>query len=61
MIFMHCKSAVVKLIVNRISRVFCGGKLQKYQAPVAIKTQCQTKLLTFRLDEEFELNVRVWR
>ena len=59
MIFIHCKTAAIKLIVNRISRVFwfcCGGKLQKYQAPVAIKTQCQTKLLTFRL----ELKWRVW-
>ena len=59
MIFIHCKSAAIKLIVKRISRVFwfcCGGKLQKYQAPVAIKTQCQTKLLTFRL----ELKWRVW-
>ena len=59
MIFIQCKSAAIKLIVKRIPRVFwfcCGGKLQKYQAPVAIKTQCQTKLLTFRL----ELKWRVW-
>ena len=59
MIFIHCKSAAIKLIVNRISRVFwfcCGCKLQKYQAPVAIKTQCQTKLLKFRL----ELKWQVW-
>ena len=59
MIFIQCKSAAIKLIVKRISRVFwfcCGDKLQKYQAPVAIKTQCQTKLLTFRL----ELKWRVW-
>ena len=59
MIFIQCKSAAIKLIVKRISRVFwfcCGGKLQKYQTPVAIKTQCQTKLLTFRL----ELKWRVW-
>ena len=59
MIFIQCKSAAIKLIVKRISRVFwfcCGGKLQKFQAPVAIKTQCQTKLLTFRL----ELKWRVW-
>ena len=59
MIFIQCKSAAIKLIVKRISRVFwfcCGGKLQKYQTPVAIKTQCQTKLLTFIL----ELKWRVW-
>ena len=59
MIFIQCKSAAIKLILKRIPRVFwfcCGGKLQKYQAPVAIKTQCQTKLLTFRL----ELKWRVW-
>ena len=59
MIFIHCKSAAIKLIVNRISRVFwfcCGCKLQKYQAPVAIKTQYQRKLLTFKL----ELKWRVW-
>ena len=59
MIFIQCKSAAIKLIIKRISRVFwfCyGSKLQKYQAPVAIKTQCRTKLLAFRL----ELKWRVW-
>ena len=53
MIFIQCKSAAMKLIVKRISRVFwfcCGGKLQKYQAPFARKTQCKTKLPTFRLE-----------
>ena len=53
MIFIHCKSAAIKLIVKRIFRVFCfccGGKLLQYQAPVEIKTQCQTELLTFRLE-----------
>ena len=51
--FYTCKSAAIKLIVKRISRVFwfcCGGKLQKYQAPFARKTQCKTKLPTFRLE-----------
>ena len=48
MIFIHCKSAAIKLIVERIFRVFwfcCEGKLLQYEATGAIKTQSQTKLL----------------